>query len=135
SRDFRKFQMFINADAPVLDVYRATARLPPEERYGLQAQTRRSSVSVPGNIAEGSSGRTTSDYCRFLEIAGGSAREGGYLISVAGRLDFLPLAVAQGLADRYEAIHAGLASAISSLSETDPRMAPSAHHARRGRKP
>jgi four helix bundle protein len=115
SRNFRNLRMFVDSDALVLDVYRATAALPPEERYGLQAQIRRSSVSVPCNIVEGSSRRTTSDYCRFLEIAGGSARECGYLIGLTGRLEFLPHDFALALSDRYEAVHAGLTSAIHSL--------------------
>jgi four helix bundle protein len=107
------------ADGLVPEVYRATAGLPQEERYGLHVQIRRSSVSVPCNIAEGSSRRSTNDYCRFLEIAAGSARECGYLIGLAGRLEFLPTRAAATLADQYEAIHAGLVSAISGLEQSE----------------
>ncbi len=34
-----------------LKIYRITAKLPNEERYGLTSQIRRSVVSIPSNIA------------------------------------------------------------------------------------
>jgi four helix bundle protein len=43
----------------VVEIYRISAGFPREEQFGLTAQTRRASVSVSNNIAEGS-GRATS---------------------------------------------------------------------------
>ena len=37
----------------VLDVYKATKFFPSEEAYGLVSQMKRSSASIPANIAEG----------------------------------------------------------------------------------
>jgi four helix bundle protein len=57
------------------DVYKITARFPPEEKYNLTSQIRRSAVSVPSNIAEGAGRNTNKEFCHFLGIANGSSYE------------------------------------------------------------
>ena len=37
-----------------LNIYKSSASFPPEEKFGLTSQIRRSSASIPTNIAEGS---------------------------------------------------------------------------------
>ncbi|HVK96185.1 MAG TPA: four helix bundle protein [Flavisolibacter sp.] len=48
---------------------------PTEEKYGLSSEITRAAVSIPSNIAEGSSRSSSKDYNRFIEIALGSAFE------------------------------------------------------------
>ena len=56
-------------------VYRLTQNFPPEEKFGLVAQIRRSAVSIPSNIAEGQARRTTGEFIQFISNAEGSVAE------------------------------------------------------------
>ena len=119
SRDYRKLRVFHEADALVLEIYRVTVDFPNEERYGLQSQIRRACVSCAANIVEGSSRGSTPNYCRFLEIAHGSAPEVAYLLSVARRLAFLREPNTKPLEDRYDILQRMLQSLIDGLEASE----------------
>jgi four helix bundle protein len=72
-----------------LRVYKSTQAFPPEERYGLRSQIRRSSISIGANIAEGAGKITRPDFARFLQIAMGSASELEYELLLARDLGYL----------------------------------------------
>ena len=59
----------------VTDIYRLVKLLPKEETYALSDQIRRSAVSVPSNIAEGSSRNSKKEFVQFLYISLGSLCE------------------------------------------------------------
>jgi len=88
-RDHRKLRVFEMADEVAVLVYRATAKFPGEELYGLTSQMRRAAVSVPSNIVEGCARDSQADYLRFLNIAFGSLRELHYQLDLSNRLGFL----------------------------------------------
>ena len=105
------------ADALVIDVYEATKSFPIEERFGLQSQLRRASVSVPTNLVEGSARRSTRDYLHFVEIAIGSASEVRYLIGVAVRLGFIAARDGDQLEARFGRVIRALQALVSALAE------------------
>jgi four helix bundle protein len=103
----------------VLQVYRQTKTFPPEERYGLTSQLRRSTLSVPTNTAEGSKRLTNAEYARFLNIAEGSLAETEYLLMVSRDLGYMPaittkpsLTEANELAKTLRALRAKVSKAL-----------------------
>jgi len=59
----------------VRHVYDLTNKFPSHEQYGLTAQIRRASTSVPLNIAEGNGRLTVGEWQQFLGYARGSLLE------------------------------------------------------------
>ena len=70
-------------------IYELSDRFPVEERFGLTAQIRRSSVSVAANIAEGYGRDSDGDFMRYLRISQGSLKETETHLILAERLGFL----------------------------------------------
>ncbi len=116
SRDHRRLRVFQQADALVLTVDESTKRFPIEERFGLQFQIRRATVSVASNIVEGSARRSTAEYVSFLNISSGSAAEARYLIDLAARLALVTPGDAISLEAGYRELSAGLCALISALA-------------------
>jgi four helix bundle protein len=56
-------------------VYKLMTLLPKEEKYGLVSQIKRSSISIPSNIAEGAGRNSKKEFAHFLSIANGSTCE------------------------------------------------------------
>jgi four helix bundle protein len=72
----------------VKSIYTLTKGFPTEEKFGLISQIRRSSVSVPSNIAEGQARRTTGDFVRFISNAEGSLAEAETQLIIAIELGY-----------------------------------------------
>ena len=97
-QDFKNLQVWQKSHALVLDVYARTANFPPSELYGLVSQIRRAAVSIPSNIAEGSSRGGDKEFAQFLRIGCGSTSELEYLFILVADL---------GYVDRRDAAHIG----------------------------
>jgi four helix bundle protein len=116
SRDPARLQAFALADELVVEAYRATQGFPAAERFGLQGQIRRSAVSVPTNLVEGSARRSLRDYLHFVGIAIASASEVRYLISLAVRLGFASAADGERLKVGYSRVIRALQALVTSLA-------------------
>jgi four helix bundle protein len=78
-------------------VYRASARFPRQETYGLTSQMRRAAISIPSNLSEGAARNGSREYSNFLGISLGSLAELETQLIIASRL---------GYADTYELLSA-----------------------------
>lgn len=105
--DFQSLKVWRKAADYALQVYRATARFPKEERYGLAAHLRKTAVSVVSNIAEGASKNAGArDFTNFIRIALGSLGEARVQSYLAARLGYLDRTTATDLATRARELRA-----------------------------
>ncbi|MCT4588626.1 MAG: four helix bundle protein [Carboxylicivirga sp.] len=74
-KNYKKLKIWQQGIQIVKNTYELTKKLPESEKYNLISQMNRDSVSIPSNIAEGSSRKSDKDFNRFLQIALGSSFE------------------------------------------------------------
>jgi four helix bundle protein len=90
-KDFRKLTVWQKAHRLTLKVHEVTRKFPREELYGLTGQMRKSSSSIPTNVAESCGRGGDTEFARFLQIAMGSASELEYQLILARDLTYLDL--------------------------------------------
>lgn len=74
-RNFKELRIWQKGIEIAVKTFQLTDTFPKEDKYGISQQMTRSGVSIPSNIAEGSSRRSEKDYARFIEISLGSSFE------------------------------------------------------------
>ena|ERR1051326_4771005 len=74
-RNFKELKIWQKGFEIAVDTYKLVTAFPNTEKYSLAQQATRSAVSIPSNIAEGSSRSSEKDYNRFLEMSLGSSFE------------------------------------------------------------
>jgi four helix bundle protein len=116
-RDFREFKVWEKAHNLTLDIYRNSAHFPREELYGLTSQLRRSSSSIPANIAEGCGRGSNKELARFLQIGMGSASELEYHILLARDLTYLSDVIYDRLQNRVVEVKRMLTSLICRVNQ------------------
>ena len=87
-RTFRELEAWQVGMRVVEHTYVLTADFPDGERYGLVAQMRRASISIPSNVSEGNAVNRPRWTIRFLLNAIGSSCELATQLEVAVRLRF-----------------------------------------------
>ncbi|HNT30187.1 MAG TPA: four helix bundle protein [bacterium] len=100
-KDLKVWQKSIDL---VCNVYNLCAKLPSDEKYGISSQMKRSSVSIPSNIAEGFMRYHKAEYIQFLHISRSSSAELDTQLTICQRVfpDREPKLVTQLLIDNAE---------------------------------
>ena len=91
-KNYKELKVWQRGMELVEATYHVVVQLPREETYGLCSQMTRAAVSIPSNIAEGSSRTSENEYKRYLEIVLGSCFEldTQLILAINMRLIILP---------------------------------------------
>lgn len=89
SKGYEDLQVWQLAKDLAVKLYKLTDQFPAKEQFGLTSQIRRASVSIPSNIAEGSSRNSNLEFARFISIASGSAAELKTQLIISKEIGFL----------------------------------------------
>lgn len=121
AESFESLQVWQKAHALMLFVHREVApRLPPEEKWDLTDQMRRSSKSVGANIAKGYGRFYYRDAVRFCYNARGSLCETENHLIDAKDLEYIPVPVYQHGRDLATEVHRLLNGYINYLKRQQP---------------
>ena len=107
-RNFRNYDIWIQAVELATEIYRLTATFPKNELYALADQMQRAAVSIGSNIAEGCSRDSEKELAHYLNIAIGSAFELETQLSIAYNVNYITK-------DQYNKI-------VDSLSTTEKQI-------------
>jgi len=99
----------------VKEIYTCTSKFPKEEIYGLISQMRRSSISIPSNIAVGLSRKSTIEKRRFLEISRSSLVELDTQIEITMELGMNSKSEIENISKLSNSIFAMLTSLIKKI--------------------
>ena len=87
--NYKELKIWQRAMEYAEEIYKLTALLPVDEKFGLISQIRRSSIAVASNIAEGCGRHTDKQLHQFLSVALGSLCEIDTQILLCERLNIL----------------------------------------------
>ena len=115
--NYRKLLIWQKSISLVTKIYTSTKKFPKEEIFGLTSQIRRSSISIPSNIAEGSGRESNKDFIRFLYISLGSLFEMQTQLEIAKNIEYLTEEEFNNLYEDSREIERMLVSLIKKLKD------------------
>ncbi|HEO64155.1 MAG TPA: four helix bundle protein [Candidatus Omnitrophica bacterium] len=114
-KSFKELKIWQKGIEIVKDVYMLTKEFPKEEIYGLTSQIKRSSISIPSNIAEGFKRYHSKEYRQFLHIALGSAAELETHLVIAKELKFIKQEESDGILEKIDHVSRMISSLLNKL--------------------
>ena len=87
--NWRNLEVWKKSHLLTKKVYLLSKDFPREEKFGLTSQIQRAAYSVPVNIVEGHSRRTSKEFLNFLNIARGSLEELRYILILCQEIGYI----------------------------------------------
>ena len=116
-KDFKKLRIWQKGLQISIGAYKLIETFHKEERFGLSSQITSAAVSIPSNIAEGSSRSSERDYSRFIEISLGSSFEFNTQLLIADALNYGNQTIRETLLQEIELENIMLQSFLLSLKK------------------
>ena len=101
----------------VIKIYHSTANFPNIERYALSDQLKRAAYSIPANIVEGHSRKSSKEFVQYLYQARGSLEELRYFLFLSKDLGYLTQEDYDKLEDESLTVSKMLNGLISSVKQ------------------
>lgn len=118
-RNFRNYEIWKNGMDITDVVYTLADSFPQYEIYALSDQVRRAAVSIPSNIAEGSSRTSEIEFARYLEYSIGSCFEVETQMEIAKRRGYIKDEQYDGLLNQLQTEEKQINQFISKLKNKD----------------
>lgn len=116
--NFKELIVWQKSVSFVTEIYKMTEKFPNNEIFGLTSQIRRASISVPSNISEGHSRRSSLDYLQFLKISRGSLAEVETQILISKNLGYISEEIYENFEEKITEISKMLNALITSISNS-----------------
>lgn len=117
-KNFKELKVWQKGFDLSIACYRFTSSFPATERYNLASQINSAVISIPSNIAEGSSRSSEKEYRRFLEIALGSAYELETQLLIADALNYGLVSDRQSIIYNVKEVQKMLIAFVGILTKT-----------------
>lgn len=101
---YQTLNVYKDAKALVVDVYKLLKQYSAEERYALCDQIRRAAISITSNIAEGMSRYSDKEKVHFLEIAYASMMEVESQLDISVDLEYITKEQFVAIADSINSV-------------------------------
>ena len=115
--NFRKLNIWKEGIELVKETYAMTNLFPKFEIYSLSSQIQRCSISIPSNIAEGTSKSSNKHFNQYLETALGSAFEWETQLIIAYEIGYISKEIFITLERKVQYLQGMITKFIDNLSK------------------
>lgn len=88
-KNYQDLKVWAKAHEFVKEIYTTNFNFKNDEKFGLNSQIKRASVSIAANIAEGCSRQHNKEFRQFLFVSKGSVNEVSYYLLLCRDLNFI----------------------------------------------